>query len=166
MSARYYYYLPLLHDAVVSNLLRIIIKKNHPERNIKLMNESEYVLKIDNHEYWWNISIKTTTTVTHNKPDLLVWDIEQKICQIIEFICPCDVNLINEVTEKINTYGPLIRNLKISYPRYRLEMIPIVIGPLGYVVKSLVWYVKQFGFEDKEAIFIIRKLRNQQHQGR
>ena len=39
-------------------------------------------------------------------------------------------------------------------------MIPIVIGPLGYVVKSLVWYVKQFGFEDKEAIFIIRKLRN------
>ena len=80
MSARYYYYLPLLHDAVVSNLLRIIIKKNHPERNIKLMNESEYVLKIDNHEYWWNISIKTTTTVTQTKPDLLVWDIEQKIC--------------------------------------------------------------------------------------
>ena len=46
MSARYY--LPLHHDAVASNVLKVIVKKNHPERNVKLMNESEYVLKIDN----------------------------------------------------------------------------------------------------------------------
>ena len=37
-------------------------------------------------------------------------------------------------------------------------MIPIVIGALGYVAKSLVSYVKQLGFEDKDAIFVIRKL--------
>ena len=160
MSARYY--LPLRHDAVASNILKIIIKKNHLEQNIKLMNESEYVLKIDNHEYWWNMSIKTTTKVTHNhnKPDLLVWDNEQKICQILEFSCPCHVNLINKTTEKINTYGPLICNLQTSYPRYRFEMIPIVVGALDYVAKSLVSYVKKLGFEHKDAIFVIRKLQN------
>ena len=156
MSARYY--LPLRHDAVASNLLEIIIKKNHSEQNVKLMNESEYVLKIDNHEYWWNISIKTTTKFIHNKPDLLLWDNEQKICLVIDFSCPCDINLINKTTEKINTYGPLIRNLQISYPQYRFEMIPIVVIALGYVVKSLITYVKQLGFEDKDAIFVIRKL--------
>ena len=36
-------------------------------------------------------------------------------------------------------------------------MIPIVIGALAYVAKSLVSYVKQPGFEDKDAIFVIRK---------
>ena len=36
-------------------------------------------------------------------------------------------------------------------------MIPIVIGALGYVAKSLVSYVKQLGFKDKHAIFVTRK---------
>ena len=37
-------------------------------------------------------------------------------------------------------------------------MIPIVVRALGYVAKSLITYVKQLGFEDKDAIFVIRKL--------
>ena len=106
------------------------------------------------------MSFKATTKVTHNKADLFVWDNEGKICQIIEFSCPCDVNLINKTAEKINTYGPSIRNLQISYSRYRFEMILIVIGALDYVAKSSVSYVKQLGFEDKDAIFVIRKLQS------
>ena len=158
MSARYY--LPLRHDIIASNVLKMIIKKNHPERRVKLLNEPEYVIKIENHEYWWNMSIKTTTKIPHNKPDLLVWDTDQKICQIIEFSCPCDVNLIGKTSDKINTYGPLIRNLQISYPQYRFEMIPIIIGALGFVAKSLMTYVKQLGFEEKDAIYVIRKLQS------
>ena len=37
-------------------------------------------------------------------------------------------------------------------------MIPIAVGALGYVAKSLITYVKQLGFEDKDVIFVIRKL--------
>ena len=158
MSAMYY--LPLRHDVIASNVLKMIIKKNHPERRVKLLNESEYVIKIENHEYWRNMSIKTTTKIPHNKPDLLVWDTDQKICQIIEFSCPCDVNLIGKTSDKINTYGPLIRNLQISYPQYRFEMIPIIIGAPGYVAKSLMKYVKLLGFEKKDAIYVMRKLQS------
>ena len=61
-------------DIIASTILKMIIKKNHPERNIKFLNKPEYVIKIDNHEYWWNISIQTATKIPHNKPDLLVWD--------------------------------------------------------------------------------------------
>ena len=102
------YYIPLRHDVIASNVLKMIIKKNHQEQYVKLLNEPEYLIKIDNHEYWWNMSIKKTTKIPHNKPDLLVWDTDQKICQIIEFSCPCDVNLIGKISNKINTYGPLI----------------------------------------------------------
>ena len=116
MSASYY--LLLCHDVIASNALQMIIKKNHPERHVKLLNKPEHVIKIYNHEYWWNMSIKTTTKIPHNKPDVLVWDTDQKICKIIEFSCPCDVNLIGKTSGKINTYGPLIRNLQISCPQY------------------------------------------------
>ena len=47
MSAKYY--LPLRHDVIASNVLKMIIKKNNPERRVKLLNESEYVIKIENH---------------------------------------------------------------------------------------------------------------------
>ena len=129
MSARCY--LPLRHDVIASNVMKMMIKKNHQERNAKLLNEPEYVIKIDNHEYWWNRSIKTATKTPHIKPDVLVWDTVQKICQIKEFSCPCDVNLIAKTSEKINTYGPLIRNLQVSYLQYRFEMIPVIIEALG-----------------------------------
>ena len=39
-------------------------------------------------------------------------------------------------------------------------MIPIIIGALGYVAKSLVTYMKQLGFEEKDAIYVIRKLQS------
>ena len=45
------------------------------------------------------MSIKAATKIPHNKPDLLVWDTDQKICQIIEFSCRCDVNLIGQATK-------------------------------------------------------------------
>ena len=105
------------------------------------------------------MSIKTTK-VTHKKPELFLWDNKQKICQIIEFSCLCDVSLINKTAEKINMYGLLIHNLQILYPQCRFEMIQIVIGALGYVVISLVSYVKQLGFEGKNTIFVIRKLQS------
>ena len=53
MSASYY--LPLHHNAIASNVLKMIIKKNHHKRHVKLLNELEYIIKINNHEYWWNI---------------------------------------------------------------------------------------------------------------
>ena len=56
ISARYY--LPR-HDVIASTVLKMIIKKNHQERNLKLLKEPEYLIKVDNHEYWWNMSIKT-----------------------------------------------------------------------------------------------------------
>ena len=158
MSARYY--LPLRYDVIAPNVLKMIIKKNHQERHVKRLNEPEYVIKIYNHEYWWNMSIKTATKIPQNRPDLFVWDTDQKICQIIEFSCPCDVNLSGKTSDKINTYGPLIRNLQISYPQYRFKMIPIITGALGYVVKSLIRYVKQLGFDKKDAIYVIRKLQS------
>ena len=39
-------------------------------------------------------------------------------------------------------------------------MILIIIGALVYVTESLIMYVKQLGFEEKDAIYVIRKLQS------
>ena len=46
--------------------------------------------------------------------------------------------------------------MQIMYPNYKFEMIPVVIGCLGYAKNDLKTYIKQLGFDDKEIQFLIR----------
>ena len=77
------YYLHLRHNEVAKAILNIHLKKFYPSKNIPLSFESEYIYKENPHEYWWNVSVKTATKVPHNKPDLMIWYQEVKICSII-----------------------------------------------------------------------------------
>ena len=85
-----------------------------------------------------------------NKPDVVIWKHNEKLCSIIEFNCPADTNISRKTDEKLNSYGPLLRNLQILYPDYKLEMRPIVFGALGYVPKCLTQYLCQLGFNNIE----------------
>ena len=105
-----------------------------------------------------DIPIKTATKIPHTKPDLIIWNHEKFVCTAVEFSCPLDWNIIKKVTEKKNIYGALIRNMQVMYPNYKFEMIPIVIGCLGYLQKDLKTYMKQLGFDDKEIPFLVRRL--------
>ena len=116
--------------------------------------------KVNEHEYWWKISVKTITKIQHNKPDVVIWNHNEKLCSIIEFSCPADINISKKINEKMNSYGPLLRNLQILYPEYKFEMIPIVVGALGYVLNCLTQYLSQLGFNNIKIRKIIRKMQN------
>ena len=94
MSSRFY--LPLRHDEVAKTFLYSHIKKYSPDKKITLSNESEYIYTEKHREYWWNISIKTASKVPHNKPDLIISNWETKLCTIVEFSCPLDINAIKK----------------------------------------------------------------------
>ena len=134
------------------------MKKQNPQMKLKRNLDPEFIHKEANMEYWWNISIKTSTRIPHNKPDLIIWDNEKNTCKIVEFSCPSDVNVTRKVDEKVNSYGPLIRNMQMMYPKYRFVMVPIIIGALGYVPKCIVKNLEDLGFEKKDIKNIIRKL--------
>ena len=55
MSSRYY--LPLRHDAAVKYQFQAHIKKNNPGVTFKENREYEFTCKVNEYEYWWNISI-------------------------------------------------------------------------------------------------------------
>ena len=109
-------------------------------------------------EYWWNIMIKTATKIPHNKPDLIIWNLKKVFCTVVDLSCPLDSNITKKVAEKKKIYGPLIGNKQIMYPNYKFEMIPVVIGCLGYVENDLKMYMKQLGFNGKEIPFLVRRL--------
>ena len=55
----------------------------------------------------------------------------------------------NKIQDKMNKYAPLLRNMQI--PDYRFEMLPIIVGTLGYVPLCLFKYMNDLGLEKKEA---------------
>ena len=102
--------------------------------------------KVNEYEYWWNISRKTLTKIPHNKPDIVIWKQNEKLCSIIEFSCPADVNISRKIDEKMNTHGSLLINLQSLCPEEKFEYMPIEVGALGYVPKCLTRYLCQLGF--------------------
>ena len=120
------YYLPVRHD-IAKTVLKALILKIDPTDKLKHRQDPEYVYKVKNCEFWWNLSIKTAAKLKHNKPDIVAWNRARKICKIIEISCPADVKITKKVEEKLNNYGPLICNLQIMYPHYKFQMVSIVI---------------------------------------
>ena len=65
-----------------------------------------------------NVPVKTSSKVSYNRPDLIVWNMTKKLCYIIEYSCPADINIVNKFSEKENIYGPVIRNMQMMYENY------------------------------------------------
>ena len=52
----------------------------------------------------------------------------------------------------------MLQNMHILYPDYRFEMLPIVLGALGFVPLCLFNFMTSLGFEKKEALRHISKM--------
>ena len=92
-----------------------------------------------NHSF---VSIKTTTKMRHNKPDLIIWNYDTKVCTIVEFSSPLD---INTAKMSVNTW---------SVSTASQEFTSIVQHP-GYIPKCFVTYLKMIGFKGKEIKLLI-----------
>ena len=67
---------------------------------------------------------------------------------------------MQKVSDKINVYGLLIRNLQIMYPQYKFNMIPIFFEALGYIPKCLTSYLQDLGFDKNESTVHIMKMQS------
>ena len=92
MSARYY--LPLRHDVIARTLLNSIRKLYKPDlANLPRSYEDEDAVLEGDHEYWWNIPVKTSSKVPHKKPDFIIWNKRKKRCTIVEINSPAKVKV-------------------------------------------------------------------------
>ena len=109
------------------------------------------VTKVKNTEIWWDKKITTEKKIPHNKPDLVVWNNDSKQCKIIDVSIPLDTNVkLREQTKRDNYIG-LIDQLQRVYPTYKYSVIPVIIGALGTIPKSLETSLIEVGIK-KEGI--------------
>ena len=155
MSSRYY--LPMRHDPVAKAVFKSHLKK-HVGEGVQFPNEYEFIEKHGDYEYWWNVPIRTSTKLAHNKPDILIWNKAEKTCAVVEISCPADMNITKKAKEKLDNYAALLRNLQMLYQGYKFEMVPIIVGALGYVPKELKTNLEKLNFNENEVKSITRKL--------
>ena len=131
--------------------------KNNKDSHIQYEGD-EFIAKDGDHEYWRNVSIKTPAKVRHNKLELLIWNLLEKHCNVIEISCPADVNVTKKTQEKKDNYGPLMRMLQLMYPDYTFTFIPVIIGALCTIPKDLATNIKKLGFAKKEMKQIVQRM--------
>ena len=90
----------------------------------------------------------------------MLYGTKRKKYAIVELSCPADVNISRKIDEKLNNYAPVVRNMQIMYSDYKLVVVPIIIGALGYVPKCFSKCLFQLGFDNLEISGLIWNLQN------
>ena len=65
-------YLPLRHDVIAKTVYNEILWKQNPDKKKLINNETEFFRTVDDKELWWNLPVKRSSKVSHNRPDMIV----------------------------------------------------------------------------------------------
>ncbi|KAI5738482.1 hypothetical protein M8J77_007684 [Diaphorina citri] len=80
--------------------------------------------------------IHTDRTVPANKPDIVVKNVKDKKCVLIDVSVPCDANLISKEAEKKLKYRTLAIEVSKMW-NLKTIIVPVIIGALGTIPKTL-----------------------------
>ena len=122
-------YLPVRHNAVAKVVYKAITNLDG--------NEIREVYTSENFEIWWDTKITTKPALKHNKPDMVLWRTDEKKPYIIDVVVGLDTNTQKNNLLKLDAYLPLSIQLRRLYPDYSFEVLPIVVGATGLIIKSL-----------------------------
>ena len=100
-------YLADSHNQFAQILCQEITRKSE-----KIEHNPPEVTKINNMEIWWDKPVKTVNKVKKNKPYIVIWDLKDKSCNIVEVSVPLDTNSRQARDEKEPKYIPLISQLQ------------------------------------------------------
>ena len=137
-------YLDVRHNQAARILYQEVIKSDH------LVLDPPKVTKLI------TLSINTTPKVEKNRRDIIIWNKETKICQIVEVTVPLDRNLQKAYKEKQIKYILLITRLEQLYKNYKYTTIIITVGALGAIPKLLEENQKKLYAEDRIPVKIHR----------
>ena len=102
----------------------------------------------------WDFNIQTDNEIQARRPDIVVVNKKDRKCYIIDVAVPGDVRIAEKETEKIEKHDELKREVERLW-KVKAKVIPIVLGALGTVTRSLSNYIKEIGV--KTQIKLIQK---------
>ena len=85
-------YLTTRHDNIARELVQEIANVEKPK---KQRGPFPAVSHTSTQEIWWNHPVTTVNKVKYNRPDIIIWDKEEKQCSVIDISTPLDFNVKN-----------------------------------------------------------------------
>ena len=153
--------MPSFGSHITSQLARIIYQEitGHDKMEMK----PPPVTNKDQMEIWWDEHIRTITKIEKNRPDIIIWHSDKRLCQIVEITVSLDTNLKKVYKDKQEEYILLITNMQCVHRRYKYETVIITMGAMGAVRKSLEENLKKLNFEQDRIETITEKMQKKQH---
>ena len=105
--------------------------KHHPEA----------VTEGDNVVILWDFPVHTDRTIKANKPDIVVKDLTNKVCLLIDMSIPCDNNISAKEFDKLSKYKDLQIEIEKMW-HLKTRIIPVIVGALGVIKKGTDNYLK------------------------
>ena len=114
------------------------------------------VLENDKVEILWNFSIQRETKIDHNKPDLILLEMKEKICYIVYVASPFDPRIEKKEKNKVKNYADLKYGILKMWKNEltKVYIVSVVIDALGMASKNISRYLEIIGLD------VLGKLQN------
>ena len=90
------------------------------------------VVENSNAKLLWDFSLVSASHHPSNRPDIVLFDYQNKKILFIEVSCPADPHVLAKEDEKIQKYCALASDFRIMY-QMPVKIIPVVIGHSGVI---------------------------------
>ncbi|VDO05992.1 unnamed protein product [Haemonchus placei] len=161
------------HDDV-ARVIYYSLKKKYGLKSKESNTHEPHILVGTGVEIHWNNPVYTSEGLKHNRPDILVWDRQEKHIWIIEISVSWFTRISSQEQRKVFKYsvnstlpedtalgdfrpGPNLKAVLQKDRKSRVDVIPIVLGTCGECTPALRQYVQSLKLPDRTS-FILEKL--------
>ncbi|XP_044749726.1 uncharacterized protein LOC123310327 [Coccinella septempunctata] len=106
------------------------------------------LLENANLKLYWDHPLITDRPISHNRPDIVIFDKKEKTAIIIDITVPADDNAEKAYIEKIVKYHDLAFELKQIHQLTSTLILPLVITTNGLVEMHLIQHTKRLGLDE------------------
>ena len=103
----------------------------------------------------WDVNIQCDHVIEARRPDIVVVNKQEKECTIIDIALPADKRIGEKENEKVEKYQDLKREIARMWNIRTVQVVPIVVGSLGSVTKSLDKWLRKLNI--KISISLLQK---------
>ena len=126
----------------VSKKNKIQVKKKWYEHQPAPVTENEEC------KILWDFNVQMDHVNEARRPDMIIIDKVEKLCQIVDFAVPYDTKVNTKEVEKIEKYQDLARELR-NLLDMKMSIIAVIDGELGTTLKNICKRMEYIGIKTR-----------------
>ena len=98
----------------------------------------------------WDFTIQTDREIQARRPNIVLVNRKENECIVIDIVVPGDASIAGKEKEKTQEYQDIRREVaRPSLWNMKTNVVPVVVGSLGIVTKSLAKHLGKIGIPTK-----------------